>query len=192
LDRIELHIVQILDHVGCAGAGSRVGARARIPREEPAEQRCLYYGPADLLGFTFAGGIGEVGGLVSVIIALLLTPRETLAFSLTLLALLGLVGMQIVPHRQSRAGSPQFSCTGCRGCNSRIGGKNNERINGSSRSRYRFYRGVYGQLNVACSPVSVEELRQIEMTVGWSEEDVRILQRHGNIFKKRAEQMVDS
>jgi hypothetical protein len=28
--------------------------------------------------------------------------------------------------------------------------------------------------------------------VGWSEEDVRILQRHGNIFKKRAEQMVDS
>jgi hypothetical protein len=45
---------------------------------------------------------------------------------------------------------------------------------------------------VACSPVSVEELRQIEMTVGWSEEDVRILQRHGNIFKKRAEQMVDS
>jgi hypothetical protein len=83
--------------------------------------------------------------------------------------------MQIVPHRQSRAGSPQFSCTGCRGCNSRIGGKNNERINGSSRSRYRFYRGVYGQLNVAYSPVSVEELRQIEMTVGWSEEDVRIL-----------------
>jgi hypothetical protein len=50
----------------------------------------------------------------------------------------------------------------------------------------------YGQPNAARSPVSIEELRQIEMAVGWSEEDARVLRRHGDIFKDQAEPMVDS
>ncbi len=50
----------------------------------------------------------------------------------------------------------------------------------------------YGRPTAAHSPVSMEELRQIEMTVGWSEEDARVLQRHGEIFKQHAEHMVDA
>ncbi len=50
----------------------------------------------------------------------------------------------------------------------------------------------YGRPTAAHSPVSMEELRQIEMTVGWSEEDARVLQRHGEIFKEHAENMVDA
>jgi hypothetical protein len=50
----------------------------------------------------------------------------------------------------------------------------------------------YGRPNSAHSPVSLEEMRQLEATAGWSEEDARILQRHGQIFKDNAEEMVDS
>jgi hypothetical protein len=50
----------------------------------------------------------------------------------------------------------------------------------------------YGQPNAARSPVSIEELRQIELAVGWCTEDARVLQRHGDIFKNHAERMVDS
>jgi len=35
-------------------------------------------------------------------------------------------------------------------------------------------------------------LHQLEATVGWSAEDARTLQRHGELFKDSAEQMVDS
>ncbi len=51
---------------------------------------------------------------------------------------------------------------------------------------------IYGSGATAHSPVSLDELRQLEATVGWSEEDARMLQRHGDIFKRHAEQMVDS
>lgn len=50
----------------------------------------------------------------------------------------------------------------------------------------------YGHANVAQSPVTLEELHQLEQTVGWSEEDARILQRHGEIFRENAEKMVDA
>jgi Protoglobin len=50
----------------------------------------------------------------------------------------------------------------------------------------------YGRPGTAASPVSLEELRQIEATVGWSDEDARILQRHGEVFRKNAAQMVDT
>ncbi len=50
----------------------------------------------------------------------------------------------------------------------------------------------YGRPSAAHSPVSLEELRQIEESVGWSEEDARTLQRHGDIFTNRGEQMVDT
>src|SRR4051794_21987390 len=49
----------------------------------------------------------------------------------------------------------------------------------------------YGHANVAQSPVTLEELHRLEQTVGWSEEDARILQRHGEIFRENAEKMVD-
>ena len=50
----------------------------------------------------------------------------------------------------------------------------------------------YGRTGVAHSPVSIEELRQIEATVGWSVEDSETLRRHGDLFRDKAEQMVDS
>ena len=48
----------------------------------------------------------------------------------------------------------------------------------------------YGRSDVPHSPVSLQELRQIEATVGWEEEDAKILQAHGEIFRKHAEEMV--
>lgn len=50
----------------------------------------------------------------------------------------------------------------------------------------------YGRPNVARSPVSLEELSQLEATVGWSDEDAECLRRHGTLFKDNAEHMVDS
>jgi Protoglobin len=50
----------------------------------------------------------------------------------------------------------------------------------------------YGQPVVARSPVLMEELRQIEAAAGWTAEDAETLQRHGGIFTKHAEEMVDS
>lgn len=50
----------------------------------------------------------------------------------------------------------------------------------------------YGKLDVPRSPLSMEELGQIEATVGWNDEDARILRRHGDIFRRNAELMVDS
>src|SRR5207302_5054329 len=50
----------------------------------------------------------------------------------------------------------------------------------------------YARPQSAHSPLSMEELRQLEATVGWSEEDARILQQSGSIFKDKAEQMVDA
>jgi hypothetical protein len=49
-----------------------------------------------------------------------------------------------------------------------------------------------GRAGAAHSPVSLEELRQIETTVGWTAEDAEVLQRHGELFRERAEQMVDA
>ena len=50
----------------------------------------------------------------------------------------------------------------------------------------------YGRAGVARSPVSLDELHQLEAAVGWSAEDARTLQRHGELFKENAEHMVDS
>ncbi len=50
----------------------------------------------------------------------------------------------------------------------------------------------YGRTGVARSPVSLEELRQLEATVGWSAEDCKVLQRHEALFRGKAEEMVDS
>src|ERR1041384_2856404 len=50
----------------------------------------------------------------------------------------------------------------------------------------------YGQPTAAHSPVTLEELRQIEISAGWSDEDAAVLQRHAELFQNHAEQMVDS
>lgn len=50
----------------------------------------------------------------------------------------------------------------------------------------------YAHPEAARSPVSLEEMHQLETTIGWSEEDAEVLQRHGKIFEDQAEHMVDS
>jgi hypothetical protein len=50
----------------------------------------------------------------------------------------------------------------------------------------------YGRPAAACSPLSIEELRQLEQAVGWSEEDAAVLQSHPEIFRDRAEDLVDA
>jgi len=49
----------------------------------------------------------------------------------------------------------------------------------------------YGRSVVAQSPVSLDELREIEQTTGWTEADADILLRHESIFVQNAERMVD-
>ncbi len=50
----------------------------------------------------------------------------------------------------------------------------------------------YGRPEAAHSPITIEELRQIESTVGWTDEDAAILQRHAEFFRANAERMVDA
>jgi hypothetical protein len=50
----------------------------------------------------------------------------------------------------------------------------------------------FGKPAVARSPVSLEELRHIEETIGWTEDDARVLQQYGDIFRQHAEEMVDA
>jgi hypothetical protein len=50
----------------------------------------------------------------------------------------------------------------------------------------------YGQPNISRAPVSMEDLREIEAAIGWTEEDGKLLQKHGEIFTGRAEEMVDA
>jgi len=50
----------------------------------------------------------------------------------------------------------------------------------------------YGRPEIPTSPVSLAELREIEATVGWTEDDARTLQRHRDIFRENAEKMVDT
>jgi len=50
----------------------------------------------------------------------------------------------------------------------------------------------YGTPASAHSPVSIEELRQLEASAGWTDADVSVLRKHKHIFEDRAEQMVDA
>jgi hypothetical protein len=47
-------------------------------------------------GFTIGGGVGEFGGLLATLALLLMTPVGSVDFWLTLVALLGLLGMQAI------------------------------------------------------------------------------------------------
>lgn len=50
----------------------------------------------------------------------------------------------------------------------------------------------YGKPESAVSPVSEEELSQLEQTAGWTSDDAAVLARHADLFREKAEQMVDS
>lgn len=50
----------------------------------------------------------------------------------------------------------------------------------------------YGTAKSAVSPVSQTELSQLEQAVGWTAEDAALLEQHGDLFRVRAESMVDS
>lgn len=49
----------------------------------------------------------------------------------------------------------------------------------------------YGKTGTAVSSVSDEELRQLEETAGWTEEDANLLRSYGDLFRRHAERMVD-
>jgi hypothetical protein len=65
--------------------------KMRLDRETYCAMQPVYYP-----GFTNGGGIGEAGGTISMIILLVLAPLGSTDFWLTLVALLGLIGMQVV------------------------------------------------------------------------------------------------
>jgi hypothetical protein len=65
--------------------------KMRLTKEAYFAVQPIYYP-----GFTIAGGIGEAGGMLSTVILLVLTPLGSVDFWLTLMALLGLIGMQAV------------------------------------------------------------------------------------------------
>src|SRR5436309_1704946 len=65
--------------------------KSRLTKEAYLTVQPIYYP-----GFTIAGGIGEVGGLIAVLAVLLLTRQDTPAFWLRLVALAAIFGMQVV------------------------------------------------------------------------------------------------
>ncbi|MBW4618025.1 MAG: hypothetical protein KME17_01400 [Cyanosarcina radialis HA8281-LM2] len=65
--------------------------KMRLAKEAYFAMQPIYYP-----GFTVGGAIGEFGGLIFTLVLLLFTPWQTTEFWLTLVALLGLMGMQAV------------------------------------------------------------------------------------------------
>ena len=65
--------------------------KMRLPKETYFAIQPIYYP-----GFTIGGGIGEFGGVIVTLILLFLTRWGSTEFWLTLVALLGLIGMQLV------------------------------------------------------------------------------------------------
>jgi hypothetical protein len=50
----------------------------------------------------------------------------------------------------------------------------------------------FGSTEGAQSPLSMENLLQVEQAVGWTSEDEQRLRKHAELFRSQAEQMVDS
>ncbi|MBV9300494.1 MAG: hypothetical protein JOY62_07440 [Acidobacteriaceae bacterium] len=50
----------------------------------------------------------------------------------------------------------------------------------------------YGEATVAASPVTIEELRRLEETVGWTEDDARWLRAAAETLVPQSERMVDA
>jgi hypothetical protein len=63
----------------------------------------------------------------------------------------------------------------------------------SSNSRTSGISGYdFGSPDSAKSPVSAEELLQLEQTLEWTTDDARLLRKHAPLFEAQAEKMVDS
>ena len=65
--------------------------KMRLSKETYLATQPIYYP-----GFTIGGGIGEAGGILATFILLFVMPFRGVPFWLTLVALLGLAGMQVV------------------------------------------------------------------------------------------------
>jgi hypothetical protein len=65
--------------------------KLRLNRDAYFAVQPIYYP-----GFTIGGGISEGGGIILTVILLFLTPVGTVNFWLTLVALVGLIGMEVV------------------------------------------------------------------------------------------------
>jgi hypothetical protein len=65
--------------------------KMRLSKDAYYAMQPIYYP-----GFTIGGGLGEAGGTILTIILLFLTPSGSTDFWLVLVALLGLLGMQVV------------------------------------------------------------------------------------------------
>jgi hypothetical protein len=65
--------------------------KMRLDKETYYAMQSIYYP-----GFTIGGGIGEAGGTLATILLVFLTPSGSADFWWTLVALLGLIGMQAV------------------------------------------------------------------------------------------------
>ena len=66
-------------------------------------------------------------------------------------------------------------------------------MTGSSTPRNSAIAGYdFGSAQSAASPVSAEELLQLEQTLGWTTKDVQLLRKHALLFEAQAEKMVDS
>jgi hypothetical protein len=50
----------------------------------------------------------------------------------------------------------------------------------------------FGSPQSAKSPLSIEELRHLEQTVGWTDNDAELLKKHAAHFEAQAEKMVDA
>lgn len=63
----------------------------------------------------------------------------------------------------------------------------------SLREKYGAVEGYdYGTLRAAHSPVTLDELRELERTVGWTEDDAQALRLAADVLADQAEAMVDS
>lgn len=92
------NVLQILTAILIAVAMAMALAHAlefpgkmRLTREAYFATQPIYYP-----GFTIGGGVGEFGGLIATLILLFFTPWGSAEFWLTLVAGIGLVGMQAV------------------------------------------------------------------------------------------------
>ena len=50
----------------------------------------------------------------------------------------------------------------------------------------------FGSSKAATSPVSETELQQLEQSAGWTRDDASILAKHADLFREKADSMVDS
>ena len=73
------------------GHALELPGKMRLSKELYHAIQSMYYP-----GYTIAGGIGEAGGIILVIVLLILSPAGSPAFWLTLVALIALVCMQAV------------------------------------------------------------------------------------------------